>query len=74
MAAMLPPLALAALGAAAWARGMVSGVWVGVLDVAMALAGLALLLRSRWPPCRRDAHAQVARQPAARPGPARRKR
>jgi len=42
-AAMLPPLALAALGAAGWARGMVSGVWVGVLDGAMALAGLALL-------------------------------
>jgi hypothetical protein len=40
---MLPPLALAALGGAAWARGMVSGVWVGVLDVVMAIAGLALL-------------------------------
>jgi len=42
-AAMLPPLSLAALGATAWARGMVTGVWLGVLDAAMALAGLALL-------------------------------
>jgi hypothetical protein len=46
LVAMLPPLALAALGAAAWARGMVSGVWLGVLDAAMALAGLGLLFVS----------------------------
>lgn len=41
--AMLPPLALAALGAAAWARGMVSGFWMGPLDGLMAAAALALL-------------------------------
>jgi peptidase M28-like protein len=41
--AMLPPLALAALGGAAWARGMVGGVWVDVIDVVMAVAGLGLL-------------------------------
>jgi hypothetical protein len=40
---MLPPLALAALGGAAWARGMVSGVWMGALDGVIVLAGLALL-------------------------------
>ncbi len=68
--AMLPPLALAALGGAAWARGMVSGVWVGVLDVVMALAGLALLFVPAGH-VRCHAHAQVARQPAACPGPAR---
>jgi Peptidase family M28 len=44
VAAMLPPLALGALGAAAWARGMVTGVWVGGLDAAIAAAALALLI------------------------------
>ena len=37
LVAMLPPVALAALGGAAWARGMVSGVWFG------------LARRRRWP-------------------------
>jgi len=41
--AMLPPAALAALGAAAWGRGMVSGLWVGPIDGVMAVAALALL-------------------------------
>jgi peptidase M28-like protein len=44
VAGMIPPLALAALGAAAWARGMVTGVWVGPLDAGLALAGLAMLI------------------------------
>ena len=42
-AALLPPLLLATVGGVAWARGMVSGLWVGAGDVAAALAGLALL-------------------------------
>ena len=41
--AMLPPLALGALGAAAWARSMVSGFWMGPLDGLMAAAALGLL-------------------------------
>jgi hypothetical protein len=43
VAAMLPPVALGALGAAAWARGMVSGFWPGPLDGAMAVVALALV-------------------------------
>ena len=46
VAAMLPPAALGALGAVAWGRGMVTGVWMGPLDGAMAAAALALL----WAP------------------------
>jgi hypothetical protein len=42
-AAMLPPLALAALGAAAWGRGMVNGFWVDGIDGVMAVAALGLL-------------------------------
>jgi hypothetical protein len=44
--AMLPPLALAALGSVAWARGMVSGVWLGALDGLLMAGALALL----WAP------------------------
>jgi hypothetical protein len=69
LVAILPPLALAALGAVAWARGMVSGVWVGPLDLAIAAAGVALLFvplgepgaaRSRGP---RKSHGSPRRAP-----------
>jgi len=43
VAAMLPPLALGALGAAAWGRGMINGFWVDGLDAVMAVVALALL-------------------------------
>lgn len=42
-AALLPPLALLAVGGVGWARGMISGVWVGALDAAALAAGLGLL-------------------------------
>jgi hypothetical protein len=44
IAAMLPPLALAILGGAAWSRGMTRGLWVGTIDIAMAVVALALVL------------------------------
>ena len=66
LAAMLPPLALAALGAVAWARGMVSGVWLGGLDLALIAAGLALLFvrpRSGGGPRPRKSHGSPRRAP-----------
>ena len=42
LAALLPALALVAIGAAAWHRGVVSGLWLAPWELVMLLAALAL--------------------------------
>jgi hypothetical protein len=42
--AVVPPVLLVAIGVVGWARGMVSGLWLGPVEAAALLAGSALTL------------------------------
>ena len=61
--AVMPALALAALGGAAWLRGFVSGMWMEGWELAVAAFGFALA----WAPAQPARTARRRSQPAPAP-------